>query len=186
MKNIFIAGVARSGKSTLSKILNQEGNYNHIPLDYFTSSLKHNFPETKITSNVVIDKDSSKKLSLLLSRVISIIDSNPTEHFIIDSAHILPQDIIKYLDLNKWEIYYIGYPNIKALDKLQIIRKFDTESDWTYKKTDEELLKILNDLINLSQEIKIECDKLNIPFIDTSKDLEQTINKTINKLSESK
>ena len=35
MKNIFIAGVARSGKSTLSKILKEIGDYNHIPIDYF-------------------------------------------------------------------------------------------------------------------------------------------------------
>ena len=85
MKNIFIAGVARSGKSTLAKKIQKNGDFNHIPLDYFASSLKHNFPETKITSNVVIDSESSKNLSLLLSRVINIIDCKD-EKFIIDSA----------------------------------------------------------------------------------------------------
>ena len=43
MKNIFIAGVAKSGKSTLARILKEKYNYNHIPLDYFASSLKRNF-----------------------------------------------------------------------------------------------------------------------------------------------
>lgn len=178
MKNIFIAGVARSGKSTLSKKLKQKGEYNHIPLDYFTSSLKHNFPETKITSNVIIDKDSSKNLSLLLSRVIEIIN-NTNEKFIIDSAHILPQDIIKYLDRDKWEIYYIGYPSITPKEKLKLIRTYDKKEDWTFKKTDEELLKILEQLIILSNEIKEECQNLNITFIDTEKDIKEAI-KNIN------
>jgi len=175
MKNIFIAGVARSGKSTLSKALKGD-NYNHIPLDYFTSSLKHNFPETKITSNVRIDRESSKKLALLLSRVINIMNESE-ERFIIDSAHIMPGDIIEYLDKDKWDIYYVGYPNISVQEKFDIIRKYDTDADWTFKKSDEELKSILNDLINVSKEIKEVCDKLNITFVDTSKDIKGAIDK---------
>lgn len=67
MKNIFIGGVSKSGKSTLSKRL-KENNYNHIPLDYFASSFKRYFPETKITSNVLVTKESSENLSLFISR----------------------------------------------------------------------------------------------------------------------
>lgn len=174
MKNIFIAGVAKSGKSTLSKILTEKASYNHIPLDYFASSLKHNFPETKITSNVIIDKESSKNLALLLSRVIDIMN-NSEEKFIIDSAHILPQDIIKYLDKDKWEIYYLGYPHITAFEKLKLIRKYEREEDWTRKRDDKELLKTLEQLITISIEIKEQCESLNITFIDTSRDLKSTI-----------
>ena len=99
MKNIFIGGVSKSGKSTLSKKLKKDI-YNHIPLDYFASSFKRNFPMNNITSNVVVSETSSKNLSLFLSRVIEIIDTT-NEKFIIDSAHILPEDINKYLDRNK-------------------------------------------------------------------------------------
>lgn len=169
-KNVFIGGVARSGKSTFAKKINKNGNYNHIPLDYFTSSLKHNFPELGITSNVIIDKESSKKLSLLLSRVINIMNESE-EYFIIDSAHIMPNDIIKYLDRDKWDIYFIGYPKIDSEEKLNIIRKYDTNKDWTFKKTDEELLTIIKELVNLSKEIEQECIENNIEFIDTSDSL---------------
>lgn len=175
MKNIFIAGVAKSGKSTVAKALIQDKKYNHIPMDYFASSLKHNFPETKITSNVIIDRESSKNLSKLLSRVIKIMDSTD-EKFILDSAHILPQDISEYLDRDKWDIYYLGYPDVTAKEKLEIIRKYENENDWTYKRTDEEMLVILQKLIDLSKEIKSECERLNMTFIDTGKDLNSVIN----------
>lgn len=174
MKNIFIAGVAKSGKSTIANRINRNNIYNHIPLDYFASSLKHNFPETKITSSVVIDRNSSKRLSLLLSRVIEIID-NTDELFIIDSAHILPKDIIKYLNKDKWDVYYVGYPSITKEEKIKIIRKFEKDTDWTFKKDDEELLKILEELIILSNEIEKDCNELNIKFIDTSNDFNKII-----------
>lgn len=176
MKNIFIAGVAKSGKSTIANKINCNNIYNHIPLDYFASSLKHKFPETKITSNVIIDRNSSKKLALLLSRVIEIIN-NTDELFIIDSAHILPKDIVKYLDKDKWEIYYIGYPNITKEEKLKLIRKYEKETDWTFKRDDKDLLNILDELIKLSNEIYKDCQELNIKFIDTSNDIDEVYKK---------
>lgn len=182
MKHIFIGGVAKSGKSTLAEKLCNSKEYNHIPLDYFTSSLKHNFPEIKITSNVVINEESSKNLSLLLSRVISIMNDKE-EPFIIDSAHILPKHIIEYIDLNKWDIYFIGYPNITKEDKFNLLRKYDKETDWTRKRTDEELLDTLDKLINISKEIELQCKKYNIPFIDTSNDLIKDINNYITKIT---
>lgn len=175
MKNIFIGGVAKSGKSTLSKIICKDKNYNHIPIDYFTSSLKHNFPDLKITSNVVIDEVSSKKLSLLLSRVIDIIN-NTDELFIIDSAHILPEDIDKYLDRDKWDVYFLGYPNTTPKEKFNEIRKYETCNDWTRKRSDDELINTLDSLINLSKKIENDCNKLNIEFIDTSHELKNKIN----------
>lgn len=182
MKHIFIGGVAKSGKSTLAEKLCQNKNYNHIPLDYFASSLKYNFPETKITSNVIINEESSKNLSLLLSRVINIMNDKE-EPFIIDSAHILPKHIMEYMDLNKWDIYFIGYPNITKEDKFNILRKYDKETDWTRKRTDEELLITIDKLITLSKQIEQECLELNIPFIDTSKDLIKDIDNYITKIT---
>lgn len=179
-KHIFIAGTAKSGKSTFAEKICANYKYNHIPLDYFASSLKHNFPESKITSNVVIQEESSSKLALLLSRVMNIMNDKD-EPFIIDSAHILPRDIIKYIDRDKWDIYYFGYPNITPQDKFNILRKFDGEESWTRKRTDQELLDTLDKLVSLSKQIEQECQEYNIAFIDTSKDLINDIENAYNK-----
>ena len=179
-KHIFIAGVAKSGKSTFAEKICANKKYNHIPLDYFASSLKHNFKETKITSNVVIDETSSAALALLLSRVMNIMNDKD-ETFIIDSAHILPRDIIKYIDRDKWDIYYFGYPNITPQDKFDIIRKYEGDDSWTSKRNDEELLDTLTKLVSLSKDIQKECIKEKITFIDTSKDLINTIDNAYEK-----
>lgn len=158
MKNIFVDGVSKSGKSAFSNKI-KNAYYNHIPLDYFASSFKRNFPDTNITSNVVVSKTSSKNLSLFLSRVIEIIDSTD-EKFIIDSAHILPEDINVYLDRDKWDIYYLSYPNTDKESKVKDIRKYETEEDWTYKKSDEKLLDIFDKLILLSKDEQKMCENL--------------------------
>ena len=167
MKNIFIGGVAKSGKSRLAVHLCKKYNMNHIPLDYFASSFKHNFPEVGITSNVVIDSESSKKFALFLSRFIEIVESKDDEFFVLDSAHILPEDIIKYLDRDKWDIYYLGYSNITPEEKILEIKKY-TKGGWTNKKTKEELLGIFKILINTSKDIEKICKESNIKYIDTS------------------
>ena len=169
MKNIFIGGVAKSGKSRLATSLCKKYNMNHIPIDYFASSFKHNFPNIGITSNVIINEESSRLLSIFLSRFIEIVDSKDDEFFVLDSAHILPQDIIKYLNSDKWDIYYIGYPNIKPEDKIQEVKKY-TKGGWINKRSNEELLEIFDKLIILSGDIKKTCELNNIKFFDTSND----------------
>ena len=167
MKNIFIGGVAKSGKSRLATKLCQQNHYNHIPVDYFASSFKHHFKEIGITSNVIIDKKSSELLGKFLSRVIEIIESKDDEFFILDSAHIYPRDIIPYLNPEKWDIYYLGYPNITKDQKLEEIQKYNV-GGWIQKKTDQELLEIFTALIEISKEIEKECQEYTISFIDTS------------------
>ena len=169
MKNIFIGGVAKSGKSRLSNNLCKKYGMNHIPVDYFASSFKHNFSEIGITSNVIIDKKSSELLAKFLSRFIEIVESKDDEYFVIDSAHIYPVDIIKYLDPSKWDIYYLGYPNTTAEEKIKEIKKY-SKGGWTSKKSEEELLKIFDELIEISKDIEDECKSNNLIFIDTSND----------------
>ncbi len=180
MKNILIAGVAKSGKSLFCKKLAKKTNYNHIPLDYFTASMKRNFPNWGIKSSVIIN-DTSKKLSTLLNTVTNLIDDTD-EKFIIDSAHIMPSDIIDNINRDNWNIYFFGYPNISAKDKLYEIRKY-IKDGWPIKKDDNELLIILEKLINISKEISEQCKKYNIKFIDTSFNINKTINKLLNEIS---
>lgn len=175
MKNIILCGVAKSGKTYIAKKINKNGKYNHIPIDYFTSSFKHIFPEIGISSNVVITRESSKKLALFLSKVIEIIDNvDNKELYILDSAHLYPSDIIKYIDTNKWDVYFLGYPKITIEDKFLQMRKY-VHDGWPNKKKDDELKETIKELIQISKVIETECKKYNIKFVDASEF--ETLNK---------
>ena len=173
MKNLLIAGVAKSGKSTICEKICEEGKYNHIPFDYITASMKRNYPEWGVKSDVIIN-DTSKILCTLFKTITDIINDTD-EKFIIDCAHIYPHDIVNKLDLNKWKIIFVGYPNIDVDEKIKNIRKYDING-WTTKKSDGELRTIINKLKDISNIIKQECDKYNFKFIDTSNNFEYVIN----------
>lgn len=173
MKNLLIAGVAKSGKSTICEKLCEEKGYNHIPFDYITASMKRNYPEWGVKSDVIIN-DTSKILCTLFKTITDIINDTD-EKFIIDCAHIYPHDIVNKLDLNKWKIIFVGYPNIDVDEKVKNIRKYDING-WTTKKSDDELKVIINKLKDISNIIKQECDKYNFTFIDTSNNFEYVIN----------
>ena len=104
-----------------------------------------------------------------------LIINDTDEKFIIDCAHIYPHDIVNKLDLNKWKIIFVGYPNIDVDEKVKNIRKYDING-WTTKKSDGELKVIINKLKEISNIIKQECDKYNFTFIDTSNNFEYVIN----------
>lgn len=180
-KNIFIGGVARAGKSTIAERISKNNIYNHLPVDYIASSFKRNFPNCGINDKVIIDRDSSAKLSLFLSTVIEKINKRD-EKFVVDSAHVMPKDIIKYLDKDKWEIYFIGYPNISIEDKFNNIRMFDSKTAWTRNYNDEEILKFIEGLIETSKKIEQECGEYNIKFVDTSENFFETIEKTVKEI----
>lgn len=173
MKNLLIAGVAKSGKSTICEKICEEVKYNHIPFDYITASIKRNYPEWGVKSDVIIN-DTSKILCTLFKTITDIINDTD-EKFIIDCAHIYPRDIVNKLDLNKWKIIFVGYPNIDIDEKVKNIRKYDING-WTTKKSDDELKAIINKLKEISNIIKQECDKYNFTFIDTSNNFEYVIN----------
>ena len=67
--NIFIGGVARAGKSTISEKICASSIYNHFPVDYIATSFKRNFPQCGINDQVIID-NGSVNLSLFLSTII--------------------------------------------------------------------------------------------------------------------
>ena len=82
--------------------------------------------------------ETSPKLARLLSKVMDIINTKE-EKYIIDSAHILPYDILKYIDAKKWDVYFLGYPNTTVEEKTRVILEKDDKNDWTKKKTFDEL-----------------------------------------------
>ena len=68
MKNLLIAGVAKSGKSTICEKICEEEKYNHIPFDYITASIKRNYPEWFIDELVNEEDKERARLKLLSTK----------------------------------------------------------------------------------------------------------------------
>ena len=72
----------------------------------------------------------------------------------------------------------IGFENFEA------IKKYQTEKDWTFDRSDDYILEHSKHWISISKEYEKECKELNIWFVDTSFDREEVLNHTLESIEE--
>ena len=165
MKNIILIGASRSGKSTLTKLLNNKiNNATIIKTDLLRLAFRETlYKDKSINTNAL--KEDPNYINFILSYY-NYANKYDIEYIkVIDTVDFDPKD--SKLFENSIMIC-LGYPNITPEEVVSNWRKFDTDLDWTKKKSDEELIQIAKTEINKSKQLQDECQKHNVKFIDTS------------------
>lgn len=114
-KHMIIAGVPRSGKSTLSQRISKDFGYQHISMDSVIAGIEKTFPETGINSEA--DADFWKNIQYISSKMAlfirTMIDSGEYDEcdygMVIDIFQLLPQHYVQYIDASVCDIYYLGW-----------------------------------------------------------------------------
>ena len=185
MKNIMILGTCRTGKTTFSKMLQNElKNYQIIEVDSIISALQSTFSGIQI--GFIHDCLEDNKLAQFIS---ILLDKNKhrlgNEYgYIINSDSIMPVDLIKYFDLSNTIIYYVVNSNLTIEQIFNKCRYYDDENQWTSKRTDDNLLNHIKKAKEFENQIIDQCKKYNIKFIDTSNNREATFEKLLVKIKE--
>ena len=171
MKHIIIAGCARTGKTTLALYFHNRG-FVHYKMD----SIKRAMFNT-LSLNI---KDWHVVSPMISSIISTIIEENTSdkvftnEYYCIDTCHLYPIDILN-MNLENTIIVFLGYTNINKEEKLKFIRKYDSDNIWTSKYDDSQLLHDIDLCIQYSEEVKKQCEELNIPFFDTSDNFSEVL-----------
>lgn len=142
MKNVMVLGICRTGKTTFSKMIQKEyRDYQIIEVDTIISSLRKTVQDIPI--GFIHDNLKENKLPEFLNLLIQKnINKNGKElGFIINGDSILPEDLIKYFDLNNMIVYYFVNEKLSPKQILENCRKYDSKEEWTTRKSDEYLLK---------------------------------------------
>lgn len=87
--------------------------------------------------------------------------------------------MLKYFDLKNVIVYYFVTEKLSPEQILQNCRKFDSEKEWTTRRTDTELLDHFRFYKNIEKEIIMECQKYNIKYVDTSENREMKLNQLL-------
>lgn len=172
MKHVIIAGASRSGKTTLSMKLRENG-FNHYKMDTIKRGLDNNFYEGRIR----LWTDASPKFARLIERIILESETDiikDVEWYVIDTCHLYPKDINE-VNLQNTIIVFLGYPSISEKEKLKAIRDNDPENGWTRTKDDAFLLKGTRMDIEYSIEANKQCNEIGIKFFDTGVNFNETI-----------
>ena len=185
MKNIMILGICRTGKTTFSKMIQKEfQNYQIIEVDTIISALQKTVPNVPI--GFIHDNLRENKLPKFLNLLIQKnINKNGKElGFIINGDSILPEDLIKYFDLNNMIVYYFVTEKLSPKQILENCKKFDSKEEWTTRRTDEQLLKHFKFYKDIEKKIINESKKYDIKCIDTSENREVILSQLLDEIKE--
>lgn len=180
MKNsIIIAGVPRAGKSTISHRLAARFGYQHISMDSIIAGFEKCFPETGV--NTYAGLSSMDTLHMISGKmapfVRAMLDSAEYDEFepgmVIDMYQLLPEDYMKYIHGANCEIFYFLTSDVTPEERFAIQKKYDTEKDYTFYKSDEELREGAAYIVEQSILMKEQCQTYGLRYFETAKNREQ-------------
>ena len=177
--NIIIAGVPRAGQSTISQILSKRFGFQHISMDSIIAGFEKCFPETGVNTYCGLSSlDTLKLISGKMAPFVrAMIDSKHYDEFepgmIFDMYQLLPQDYEKYLRDANCQVFYFLTSDVTPQERVEIQRKYDTPKDYTFNRSDDELLEGAEYIVEQSLIMKEQCEKLSIPFYETARNREK-------------
>lgn len=186
-KHIIIAGVPRSGKTTVCSELAKSLKYQHLAMDAIMIAFEETFPETGVLHTDCWNFIETSKNFIKFMNILSKTGNYDKLDYRLafDLYHITPKDYYENIDKSCCEIYFFGYPDIDLDEKFRQIRLYDTEYDWTSKKEDSIVIDHISKYIEISKWLESECKKYNLTFINVSKNREQVLDNFVKKIIES-
>jgi len=187
-KNILIIGPARSGKTTLSRILSKKYGYNVINLDDIINAFE-GIPECEIKHDGN-EIETAQKLGKFLKRYLIELSEGPNFYngikYVIEGTHIDFEEIMPMLNeekyKEKYEIIGLLYNNLTEEELYNNIKKYDTEDDWTYWCNDEELKGNVRYFIERNNYYKEKFKKYGIKTIVSSNDRDKVFTEFVETL----
>lgn len=184
-KNILIIGAARSGKTTLAKKFVKEKGYSMISLDNIISGLSA-YPELNIHYDGDENDTATRLVPFLIKFFTELSEGNAFYDgikFVIEGTHIDFEKLIPVLRSDKFKDKYdiigLTYNNITSDELYNNMKTYDTEDDWTYWCSDEELRGNAEYFIERNKFFNEKFKEYNITSYDTSVEREEVLNKII-------
>lgn len=192
MKHLIIAGVPRSGKSTLSRRVAKALGWQHVCMDAIIAGFEQCFPETGIDTGLSVNKDKSSMeiLRIISGRIGPFLRAmtSPEEYdrkngpMVIDMYQLLPEDYVKYLDPEVCGILYLLTGDVTPEERYRIQKEFDTPEDYTYELSDEERLEGCGYLVEQSRLMREQCERLGLACYETARDRDGVLDRILDKI----
>ncbi len=115
----------------------------------------------------------------------AMLDSGEYDEFqpgmVLDVYQLLPEDYVRYIQGANCEIAYFITSDVTPEERFAIQKRYDTEKDYTFYKSDEELREGAAYIVEQSVLIKEQCQKYGLPYFETARDREQVFERFLEK-----
>ena len=179
--NLIIAGVPRAGKSTVAHLLASRYGYQHVSMDAIIAGFEKCFPETGVsTYQGLSSKDTLRVISGKMAPFVrAMLESGEYDEFkpgmVLDMYQLLPEDYDRFIRGANCDIVYFITSDVTPEERFAIQKKYDTEKDYTFYKSDEELREGAEYIVEQSLLMKAQCEQYGLPFYETAHEREQAI-----------
>ena len=206
MKNIIIVGPSRAGKTTLAKRLHKELGYFVISLDKLVATFHAAYPQLDIRLNWNRDK-TTENIAPFIGHFLGLFSSdtgfagelNLRAHNVKDNAFVLEggyfdfekiTSVLKEYGVNELKDRFILIGLVQgqktADEYVNDFKKYDTEDDWTYNFSEDELRDyVTRDAIPFNRAMTGYLTKYGFTVYDTSTERESVFDKIIEDISNS-
>ena len=179
--NMIIAGVPRAGKSTVSRLLAKRYGFQHISMDSIIAGFEKCFPETGVNtyqglSSLETLRVISGKMAPFVRAMLDSAEYDEAEPgMVLDMYQLLPEDYDKYIRGVNCEIAYFITSDVTPEERFLIQKKYDTEKDYTFYKSDDELREGAKYIVEQSILMKEQCRKYGLSYYETAKERDSAI-----------
>lgn len=179
--NNIIAGVPRAGKSTVSHLISKTCGYQHVSMDSVIAGLEKCFPETGVNTYAGLSSmDTLRTISVKMAPFVrAMLDSGEYDEFepgmVLDMYQLLPEDYMKYIHGANCEVFYFVTSDVTPEERFSIQKKYDTEKDYTFYKSDEELREDAVYIVEQSKLMKEQCQSYGLPCYETARNRDKII-----------
>jgi len=199
VKNIIIAGPPRAGKTTLARRINDELNYFVISVDKLVATFQGAYPQLDIRLNWNRRK-TTDNIAPFLGHFLGAFSAShgiayelhlqahavKGNRFVLEGGYFNFEKIVPILKMYgieelKDKFILIGLvQNKKTVGEfVNDFKKYDTEDDWTYNFSDDDLREISEDAISFSRSMTDHLVKYGFTIYDTSTEREKVFDKII-------
>lgn len=180
MKNIYICGIPRSGKTTLTKKIKERyPNYNLFSFEAIRNAFIESQPNLNMENrNSQARKEILPKHFITFAKWNTEITGNPS---LIEGSFCNIKEL-KDLIEDDSVILCLGLGCINIDEFAKNIIKYDQENDYTKKWSLEKIKKHFYNQETIDKLNYNYCKKMNIKYYNTNNNREEILNKIINEL----
>ncbi|MDZ5460253.1 hypothetical protein [Azohydromonas lata] len=166
--NIIIGGAMRTGKTLVADALSRRTGFPYLGTDSLILALRDCFPETAVAQKGKSFDELCEAFIPFLNRYLHHAGMAGRGSHIVEGHFIRPKDVSQ-LAANTSAVFF-GYPEADPQEKLQQLKAYAAASSQEGGEVDEDekLLKQINRWIDLSRDLRDQCNQFDILFVDTS------------------
>lgn len=182
MKNIYIYGMPRTGKTSLATYIAQKyTNYHIINIDAVREAFFEVFPEDINYKEKIGMQD--KFPAFLRSYIKNEEEWNKgTFSYIIEGYDITPESIKQFFpEYLKYGLFYDD--TVTSQETLEIVRTYDTPKDWSFYKDNEFMLAFLEKYIQRNNSFMKRANENGIKCFETSTNRHETFQKVLDDIA---